>query len=228
MADRKKQIQDSYKNLGGDFAGFYDGLVSYSTLSGKIANKIMWGFDEFTTSQWLNSALSGIPENFSGKLLEVPVGTGVLTMPLYQTLPHAEITCLDYSADMMANAQKRAGFMNIKNIDFRQGDVGALPFPDESFDIVLSLNGFHAFPDKEKAFSETYRVLKKGGIFCGCFYIQGEKKRTDFAVKHLLVPNKSFTPPFETSDSLKERLGNMYRAVKFRTVYAEGIFKCKK
>ena len=228
MSDRKQQIQDSYKNLGGGFAGFYDGLVSYSTTAGKIANNIMWGFDDFTTSQWLNSALSGIPENFSGKLLEVPVGTGVLTMPLYQTLPDAEITCLDYSADMMENARKRAEYMNIKNIDFRQGDAGALPFPDESFDIVLSLNGFHAFPDKDAAFKETYRVLKKGGIFCGYFYIQGEKKRTDFAVKHLLVPNHSFTPPFETSDSLKERLGNMYRAVKFRTVYAEGIFKCKK
>lgn len=228
MPDRKSQIQNSYQELGGDFAGFYDGLVSYSTLPGKIANKIMWGFDEFTTSQWLNSALSGIPEDFSGKLLEIPVGTGVLTMPLYQTLPEAQITCMDYSADMMQNAQKRAALMQIQNIDFRQGDVGALPFPDESFDIVLSLNGFHAFPDKEAAFSETYRVLKKGGIFCGCFYIQGEKKRTDFAVRHVLVPKNSFTPPFETRDSLKTRLESMYQAVKIRTVYAEGIFKCRK
>lgn len=43
-----------------------------------------------------------------GRLLEVPVGTGVLTMPLYASLPKSEITCLDYSADMMANAKKRA------------------------------------------------------------------------------------------------------------------------
>ena len=46
-------------------------------------------------------ALSGIPEHFSGKLLEVTVGTGILTMPVYQTMPEADITCLDYSADMM-------------------------------------------------------------------------------------------------------------------------------
>ena len=32
-----------------------------------------------------------------------------------------------------------------------------------SFDIVLSMNGFHAFPDKKKAFRETHRVLKPGG-----------------------------------------------------------------
>jgi ubiquinone/menaquinone biosynthesis C-methylase UbiE len=45
-----------------------------------------------------------------------------------------------------------------------QGDVGNLKFSNETFDIVLSMNGFHAFPDKEKAFSETARVIKKGGI----------------------------------------------------------------
>lgn len=61
----------------------------------------------------------------------------------------------------------------------KQGDVGALPFADESFDIVLSLNGFHAFPDKEAAYRETFRVLKKGGTFCGCFYVQGGCKRTN-------------------------------------------------
>ena len=38
--------------------------------------------------------------------------------------------------------------MGIRNVTFRQGDVGALPFADESFVAVLSLNGFHAFPDQ--------------------------------------------------------------------------------
>ena len=40
---------------------------------------------------YLEKALSGIPEHFSGKLLEVPVGTGILTMPVYQTMPEADI-----------------------------------------------------------------------------------------------------------------------------------------
>lgn len=53
------------------------------------------------------------------------------------------------------------------------GDVGALPFADGAFDIVLSLNGFHAFPDKEVAYREVFRVLKPGGTFCGCFLCGG-------------------------------------------------------
>ena len=109
--------------------------------------------------QYLEQALSGVPVDFRGKLLEVPVGTGVLTMPLYASLPDAAVTCLDYSAGMMENAKKRAAVMNISNVAFVQGDVGALPFEDESFDLVLSLNGFHAFPDKAAAYASAELVI---------------------------------------------------------------------
>ena len=158
---RKEQIKSAYKLTGGH-ASFYDGMMTYSTLAGKAICRIVWNMDGDKNLRYLEKALSGIPEDFSGKLLEVPVGTGVLTMPVYKDLPEAEITCLDYSAAMMETAQKRAEHAGINNITFVQGDVGALPFEDESFDIVLSLNGFHAFPDKEAAWRETYRVLKKG------------------------------------------------------------------
>lgn len=161
-------------------------------------------------------------------LLEVPVGTGVLTMPVYKKLPDAEIVCLDYSPEMMKNAERRASSMEIRNVLFRRGDVSALPFEDGSFDIVLSLNGFHAFPDKEAAYSETFRVLKKGGTFCGCFYIQGEKKRTDWFCKHVLTPKGSFTPPYETKQSLKIRLSQLYEDVELKNINAVGIFCCKK
>ncbi|MBQ1534751.1 MAG: methyltransferase domain-containing protein, partial [Erysipelotrichaceae bacterium] len=109
-----------------------------------------------------------------------------------------------------------------------QGDVGKLPFEDESFDIVLSLNGFHAFPDKEAAYRETFRVLKKGGVFCGCFYIAGEFNRTDWFVRKLYVPKGFFTPPFETRSTLRQRLEKMYEKADVHSVNAEGIFCCIK
>ena len=107
-------------------------------------------------------------------------------------------------------------------------DVGRLPFGDEEFDIVLSLNGFHAFPDKNAAFRETCRVLKRGGIFCGCFYVAGEFPRTDFFVRRFYVRKGFFTPPFETKTSLESRLRGLYGEVSVRTVNAEGIFRCRK
>ncbi|MCR5689657.1 MAG: class I SAM-dependent methyltransferase, partial [Clostridiales bacterium] len=206
---RKEQIKSAYQLTGGN-ATFYDGMMTCSTLPGKAICRAVWNMDAEKNLRYIEQALSGVPMDFSGKLLEVPVGTGVLTMPIYKDLPAAQITCLDYSEDMMNAARKKAESAGIRNITFLQGDVGALPFPDESFDIVLSLNGFHAFPDKEAAYRETYRVLKKGGTFCGCFYIAGGCRRTDWFVNHLYVPKGFFTQPFETEDSLRRRLQGMY------------------
>lgn len=224
---RREQIQNAYRLTGGN-ANFYDGMMTYSTFLGKALCRLVWNMDGETNLQYIEKALSGISENFTGKLLEVPVGTGVLTMPVYKELPDASITCLDYSADMMASAKQKAENAGIRNVAFLQGDVGELPFETESFDIVLSLNGFHAFPDKEAAYRETFRVLKKGGTFCGCFYIRGGCGRTDWFIEHLYVPKGFFTPPFETEASLTRRLSGVYEDVHVSTVEGIGCFRCKK
>ena len=224
---RKEKIRTAYR-LTGRNASFYDGMMTYSTLLGKAICRMVWNMDGEKNLRYIDEALYGIPEDYSGKLLEVPVGTGVLTMPVYKELPDADITCLDYSPDMMAAARKKAEDAGITNITFRQGDVGALPFEDETFDTVLSMNGFHAFPDKEAAYQETYRVLKPGGTFCGCFYIEGGCRRTDWFIKHLYVRKGFFTPPFETKESLTDRLSGMYDSVLVTTVEGIGCFCCRK
>ena len=224
---RKAEIQNAYKYLGKE-ASFYDGMITCSTIPGKAVCKVVWNMGKEENTRYLDLAMAGIPEDFSGVMLEVPVGTGVLTMPVYRTLPNADITWLDYSADMMAVARHRAEKMGLSNVQFRQGDVGALPFADGCFDLVLSLNGFHAFPDKEAAHREVFRVLKPGGIFCGCFYIKGENKRTDWFIENLYTPKGFFTPPYETTDSLKARLESMYASVTVNTVESMGCFTCVK
>ena len=224
---RKDLIRNAYKTTGGQ-ASFYDGMITCSTLPGKAICRVIWNMGKEKNTAYLEMALSGIPEGFSGKLLEVPVGTGVLTMPVWQSLPQADITCLDYSPDMMASAQEKAKQLGISKVVFTQGDVGALPFADGSFDIVLSLSGFHAFPDKEAAYRETFRVLKKGGTFCGCFYIRGECRRTDWFIRHLYQPKGYFTAPYETQDSLRERLSRMYETAEVTAVEGIACFRCRK
>ena len=71
-------------------------------------------------------------------------------------------------------------------------------------------------------------MLKPGGIFCGCFYISGEFRRTDWFVRRVYVPKGFFTPPFETKESLTVRLCAMYAEVNVSAVRAEGIFACRK
>ncbi len=224
--ERKEAIRGAYRLTGG--SNFYDGMITCSTFSGKAVCRLVWDMNKAENDAYLEKAMAGIPENFSGKLLEVPVGTGILTMPLYQTLPQADITCLDYSSDMMGQAQEKAERLHLENVTFRQGDVGALPFADGAFDIVLSLNGFHAFPDKEAAYREVFRVLKSGGTFCGCFYVAGECKQSDWFVRHIYEKTGFFTPPYETVSGLKARLDGVYTAVDRGNLKSMAWFVCRK
>ena len=224
--ERKEAIRGAYRMTGGN--NFYDGMITCSTLSGKAVSRLVWAMNKAECDDYLEKALSGIPSNFTGKLLEVPVGTGILTMPVYKTMPDADITCLDYSSDMMKQAQEKASRLNLNNITFQQGDVGALPYENGTFDVVVSLNGFHAFPDKEAAYREVFRVLRPGGTFCGCFYVMGEHKRTDWFVRHVYEKIGFFTPPYETASSLKNRLERMYAAVTLGNVKSMAWFICRK
>ena len=224
--ERKEAIRSAYRLTGGN--NFYDGMITCTTFSGKAVCRLVWDMNKAENDAYLEKAMTGIPENFSGKLLEVPVGTGILTMPLYQTLPQADITCLDYSPDMMGQAQQKAERLHLENVTFRQGDVGALPIADGAFDIVLSLNGFHAFPDKEAAYRELFRVLRPGGTFCGCFYVAGECKQSDWFVRHVYERTGFFTPPYETVSGLKARLDGMYTDVDMGNLKSMAWFVCRK
>ena len=93
---KKEEIQGAYQLTGGH-TSFYDHMMTCSTFLGKIICYFVWNMDREKNRKYIHQALSGIPKNFSGKILEIPVGTGVLTMPKYKKLPGAEITCVDYS-----------------------------------------------------------------------------------------------------------------------------------
>ena len=158
MSDK---IQKSYRQS----RNIYDDVLTRSTWWSRLYMDIFWsGVDD---NEIARTVLSYIPDVFSGKLLDVPVGTGVFTVKKYARMNRADIVCLDYSNDMLDQARDRFWKEGIGNCQLVQGDVGGLPFEDGSFDIVLTMNGFHAFPNKEKAYSEVNRVLKSGGPLAG-------------------------------------------------------------
>lgn len=170
--------------------------------------------------------LTFIPDDFDGALLDVPAGTAVFTHRKWAALEKARITCLDYSEDMLVQARTR--LKDCSHVECIQGDVGNLPMGDGSFGIVVSMNGFHAFPDKEKAFRETWRVLKPGGTFIACFYIKGKSGITDWLVRSVLSKKGWFTPPFQTEEELRAILGTMYREIDLHTDGAMVYFRCRK
>ena len=72
-----------------DFAGksgFYDSVITGTGFFGSLVSNVVWKMDKNKDIEYQRLALRSIPKDFSGKMLEVPVGTGILTMPIYQNL----------------------------------------------------------------------------------------------------------------------------------------------
>ena len=202
----------------------YDKVLTQGSFLSRLYMRVFWsGTDD---NEIAREILSYIPDDFDGTLLDVPVGTAVFTEKKWRKLSKARITCLDYSTDMLDQAKRRLA--DCKQISFVQGDVGALPLSDGSCDAIMSMNGFHAFPDKKKAFRETYRVLKKGGTFIACFYIKGKSKRTDWLVKNILSKKGWFTPPFPTEEQLLKILHKLYTEVEYSLDGSIVYFRCVK
>lgn len=72
---------------------------------------------------------------------------------------------IDFSPSMVANARENVKKLGFTNIEFVQGDIEDLPLPDQTADVVVSNCVLNLVPDKQKAFGETFRILKNGGHF---------------------------------------------------------------
>jgi ubiquinone/menaquinone biosynthesis C-methylase UbiE len=98
-----------------------------------------------------------LPAN--SRILEVGCGTGRTSC--YVAAQGHEVIGIDIRPDMIAKAKKRAENENV-SIQFLVGDASSLPFPNESFDIIL-VESVSIFTDISKTFAEYYRVLRTGG-----------------------------------------------------------------
>jgi ubiquinone/menaquinone biosynthesis C-methylase UbiE len=67
---------------------------------------------------------------------------------------------------MLEKARKNLKKTGFTNVEFVKGDIEAMPLPENTYDVVISNCVLNLVPDKEKAFSEIFRVLKPGGHFC--------------------------------------------------------------
>ena len=224
---RYEKIRGAYRSVG-RLANLYDGMMTYSTWSGKLISRLVWGLDRDGVSRYVGLALRAAHAGFAGRLLEVPVGTGCLSLPVYAELPDADITCLDYSPAMLAAARARADALHIRNVAFVEGDVGQLTFEDDFFDAAVSINGFHAFPDKDAAWSELHRVLRPGGRLTGSVFVLGGNPRTEFVVTQLYTRMGFFTPPYDSQESLSKRLSALYREGSVECVESLACFSCVK
>jgi SAM-dependent methyltransferase len=113
----------------------------------------------------------GIPTKFAGikpgdTVLDLGSGAGNdCFVALSETGPTGKVIGLDFTQEMIDKAERNKRSIGVENVEFILGEIENIPLPDNSVDVVISNCVLNLVPDKNKAFSEIYRVLKSGGRF---------------------------------------------------------------
>ena len=204
---------------------FFENTRKPVGLGGKIMVAMM-NFGHSAMAEWGLRFLQPAPD---AMVLDCGCGGGANIKTLLKLCPNGKVQGIDYSAVSVEKTRKvNARAIAAGRCTVQQASVAELPFEAEQFDVVTAFETVYFWPELAQNFREVYRVLKPGGIFCGCFYVSGEHKRTDWMIRHVYEPTKFFTPPYETVDSLRKRLQGMYAQVDVGSLKSIAWFICRK
>lgn len=114
----------------------------------------------------------GVPTEYAGiekgnTVIDLGCGAG---NDIFVARPFAgeegKLIGIDFTEEMLAKANKNKEKLGADNVEFKLGEIENLPIDENSADVVISNCVLNLVPNKEKAFSEIYRVLNIGGHFC--------------------------------------------------------------
>jgi len=174
--------QSEDENLKEEIRAAYEKVASTAHKSGnlKLAAAVMTRLG-YTKEQIDTAGIDaynyqgvGCPHLFAdikegAKVLDVGSGLGVDSFIAAGACGSTgSVIGIDISKGEVLHANTRAESRNSENTIFIQADMEKMPFPDNSFDNVISNGAFCLAPNKERAFREIHRVLKPGGSFSVC------------------------------------------------------------
>lgn len=135
-------------------------MPEMETLEKRLLMGTMWrGLTQHVTLPWI-LRWADLPP--AARALEVGSGAGFNAEIFLRRFPGWHLTASDYDPQMVERAARRlAGFG--ERVDVRHADAVALPFPDQSFDVVVSILVWHHVGDWRAATHQAARVLKEGG-----------------------------------------------------------------
>ena len=98
------------------------------------------------------------------QVLDLGSGAGTDALVAAQMVGDAgRVVGIDMTPEMLAKARHAAHEAGIRNVEFLEGEIEALPFEDGTFDVVISNGVIDLIPDKDAVFAGIFRVLRPGG-----------------------------------------------------------------
>jgi SAM-dependent methyltransferase len=170
---------------------------------GQIANFTVQAAEEFV--QRLGIAPGS-------KVLDVACGTGNTAIPAART--GAEVVGVDIATNLLEQARQRAAAENL-SVRFHEGDAEDLPFPDHSFDVVLTMFGAMFAPRPEKVAAELTRVCRPGGMVAMANWTPEGFVGKNFALTAKMVPPPPVPAPVLWGDDavVRQRLGSKAKEI---------------
>jgi ubiquinone/menaquinone biosynthesis C-methylase UbiE len=169
-------------------------------------NMVAEGYEEITRKfleRFSRSGLAMLGYGSETSAIDVACGPGTTTLLIAPVVRH--VTSVDFSAAMLDQLRRNVAAAKTTNVELVEADGQALPFPDDSFDLGISMFGLMFFPDRGKGFAELLRVLKPGGqalVSSWAPAAQSPLMRTVFAA---LQPEGAATPDAGRLSGLEDR-----------------------
>jgi phosphatidylethanolamine/phosphatidyl-N-methylethanolamine N-methyltransferase len=149
-----------------------------------VLARVYDGFFDWALGPGRRYAVSRLPIEPGGRVLEVGVGTG-LSLPLYPR--SSRVTGIDISDAMMERARRRVEELGWPNLELRKMDARSLLFTDESFDHVLAPYVVSVAPEPRRVMAEMRRVCRIGGTILVVNHF-GSSNRLIARVEGLVTP----------------------------------------
>jgi demethylmenaquinone methyltransferase/2-methoxy-6-polyprenyl-1,4-benzoquinol methylase len=156
---RRQVVPDEASKLSKkeQVAGMFDGIAGRYDL---LNHTLSLGIDK----GWRRKAIREVAALHPETILDVATGTGDLAIAASKVLPQAAITGVDISTGMLeVGRRKVAALPHAQKITLQEGDSEALPFADDTFDVVMCAYGVRNFENLEAGLREMRRVLRPDG-----------------------------------------------------------------
>ncbi len=144
-----------------------------TTPSNKVYNIMMDDYSE--TEGYVEDADLGLGCGLPTQFAKIEKGDTVIDLgsgagndcfvARHETGAEGKVIGIDFTPIMIEKARINAEKLGYNNVEFREGDIDAMPVSKDAADVIVSNCVLNLVPDKQKVISEIYRVLKPGGHF---------------------------------------------------------------